>query len=92
MSLREFLKQLLIRSVNSVIGMPIWKQVLVRGSRTFLQSFLGLLPTATMYAQDFGMAALTAASLSVGPTVVAVGWNLLELLNRLDETRPELRA
>jgi hypothetical protein len=72
--------------------MTMWTQVLVRGARTFLQSFAGLLPVTSVSAPDFLQAAISAASLSVGPTVIAVVWNLVELLNKLDETRPELRA
>lgn len=75
------------------------KLVLVRVVRTYLQSLLGLL-TAGMAGGAAGMIPFTdfqdllvkSASLAIAPAVVSAIQNILEILTKLDETKPELRG
>jgi hypothetical protein len=76
--------------------------VLTRAARVYIQSLVGFL-TAVLTgaagaagvqipAGDFAHQLLTCASLAVAPTVMSVLMNVAELLAKLDETNPQLRA
>lgn len=69
--------------------------VLVRASRVFLQTLLGLLTAGlvtpkALPAQDFVHLLVLCASLSLAPAVVCILQNLVELLTRLDQSYPTL--
>lgn len=81
-----------------VKGMPVWKLLLVRVSRMYLQVFLGLLSLDGLGAvemsgpiRNWGMIEAAMVT-SLIPTLVAFAQNLLEYLTKLDVTNPELRA
>ncbi len=76
-----------------------FKLVLVRVVRTYLQSLLGLLTAGLAGGAagmipfaDFSDLLVKSASLAIAPTVVAAIQNVLEILAKLDETKPELRG
>jgi hypothetical protein len=84
-----------------VVSMPWWKIVLVRASRVYLQGLIGFLTANTSGATeavtgipmgDFGHQITVAASLAVAPAVLAVLMNVVELLARLDQSHPSMRA
>lgn len=84
-----------------VVSMPWWKIVLVRAGRVYLQGLLGFL-TANMTGAteavtgvpmgDFASKCAIAASLAVAPTVLSLIQNVIELLARMDQKSPQLRA
>lgn len=92
------------RQLNSVtvVSMPPWKIVLVRTTRVYLMTLVGLLTVTgtpfgsavglTLSAPDFFGWLLTCASVSVGPAVISLIQNAIELLAKLDATNPGLRA
>lgn len=70
-------------------------QILVRASRVFLQSVLGLLAAGTavsklLPAADFLHLLLLSASLSISITVICVIQNVIELLTKFDQSNPTL--
>lgn len=79
-------------------------QVLVRFSRTYLQGLVGFLllslaakPVAAglgvvVPVGDFWGAVQVAAGLALAPAVISLLQNLVELLAKLDESFPKLRA
>ena len=92
----------------TVITMGIWRQVGVRGLRSFLQNFVGYLLGAGIgvgaahAAESAGIippqamtmfTLLTAAFFaSIMPTIVSMLQNALEILTKMDASNPELRA
>lgn len=73
--------------------------VAVRVARTWLQSVLGLIPVALMTSTSdptpadlFLRALLTAASWAVGPAVICLLQNSVELLAAIDVKTPWMRA
>lgn len=77
---------------------PIWI-VFVRTTRVYLQTLLGLLlagglgtATNTLPVGDFWHLLRVSAGLSVASAVVCALQNALELLSRIDQSHPELRA
>jgi hypothetical protein len=85
-----------------MVLMAPWKIVAVRAARVYLQSLVGLLTTflsgaahaagVSTTAGDFYGMFLTCASLAVAPAVMSALTNTVELLNKWDETSPQLRA
>lgn len=85
----------------AVVWLTPLTAIAVRVLRTYIQSLVGFLIGLPVYqaaggtgipADTFVQAFITAASLAVAPAVVAFLMNALELLARLDERAPELRA
>lgn len=83
-----------------LVVVPAILQVLVRGLRTYLQSFLGFLgataigavPTDPVDPPALWQKIVLAAGLALAPTLVSVVQNLIELTARLDAQHPELRG
>lgn len=79
-------------------------QVLVRGGRTFFQSFVGFLIALTIGVPVLGSAGIavpidgaltiiiSAAGLSVMPTVISLAQNSLEMFTAFDSKFPKARA
>lgn len=92
-----------IAGINSdapvkVRGMPVWQLILVRITRMYLQTFLGLISLKGLgviemsgVIEDWTLisAALVAA---LAPTFIAFAQNALEFLTKIDVTNPALRA
>lgn len=76
--------------------------VLTRATRVYLMSLLAALalqgvtqvfdPANGMPVSQFLTVFINAASVAAGPAVVSALWNTVELLAKLDERAPELRA
>lgn len=84
-----------------IVPMKWWQIVLVRAARVYIQGLLTFLTTNVTGATtavtgvpvgDFGNSLLIAASLAVAPATGSVLMNILELLAKLDQTQPQLRA
>ena len=84
-----------------VIAMPGWQIVLIRALRVYLQGVLGFLTANTsglteavtgIPIGDFGNHLLIALSLAIAPATLSLLQNALELLAKLDQTRPTFRA
>lgn len=90
-----------------VVTQSWWAQVLIRVVRTYLQTVVGLLLGAgfgvaaahaaevvvpDMPAKGFIVLLLAAMSAAIGPAVVCLIHNAIEILTKLDVTNPELRA
>jgi hypothetical protein len=85
-----------------VITMTWYSQVGIRFLRTYLQSLLGFILAVGSGAAggvgihipvgDFGDLLLKSAGLAVAPAVVSLLQNSIEILSRLDVTKPEVRA
>jgi hypothetical protein len=85
-------------------AMTPFAQVLVRFARTYLQGLVGFLllglaakPTleglgVAVPVDDFFTALKVAAGLALAPAVIALLQNLIELLAKLDEKFPKMRA
>jgi len=92
------------KQLNSVtvVSMPPWKIVLVRATRVYLMTLVGLLTVTgtplgasvglSLAAPDFFSWLVTCASVSVAPAVISLIQNAAELLAKLDATNPTLRA
>ena len=85
----------------TVVAMPWWQIVGVRGLRVYLQGLVGFLTANTTGATealtgipvgDFGNQVVIAASLAVAPSVLSLLTNIIELLAKLDQSHPTLRA
>lgn len=78
--------------------MPWYRIVLVRAARVYVQSLIGGLTVtpaavaAGVLPAEFAFSLQNAALLAVGPAVMSVLQNAAELLARLDESHPQLRA
>jgi len=78
--------------------MPWYRIVAVRAGRVYVQSlisFLTLSPAAVaagVLPSAFGFSLQNAALLAIGPAVLSILQNTAELLARLDESHPQLRA
>lgn len=75
--------------------LPWWAMIGIRVARTYVQGLigflaLGLVGDATV--REFGPVLLHAASLAVAPAVIALAMNAAEVLSKLDQTQPQLRA
>ena len=76
--------------------------VLTRGARVYVQSLVGFLTAVmsgaagaagvTLSAGDFWGQFVTCAGLAIAPAVMSLLMNVAELLGKLDETVPQLRA
>lgn len=74
--------------------------VLTRVARVYVQSLVGMLglvmtgiaSDALITPNDFGGKLVMAAGFALAPSAITLLQNALELLTRLDESRPELRA
>ncbi len=87
-----------------VVTMSVWRQVAIRSLRAYVQNLLGfILAVGTgaaaasgvglnMPAANFGNLLLASAGLALGPTVICMLQNTLEILTKLDVTNPEIRA
>lgn len=85
-----------------IIVMPALLRMVVRGSRVYLQSLIGLLLLTTtpiagtlpepMVPADALTKIVTAAGMALFPAFVSLLWNGLELLNKVDEKLPEWRG
>lgn len=85
-----------------IIPMPWWKIVLVRAGRVYLMSVVGLLGSVgtgaaaasgmQMPVGDFSRLFLACAGASLGPAVISLLTNGAELLAKLDQSHPSLRA
>lgn len=94
-----------------VVPMSWWAQILVRVTRTYLQSVVGTITTLTagkavigatvsagaadamgLAIDQFGGVLLASASLAVMPAVICLITNLIEILTKLDTSRPGLRG
>lgn len=84
-----------------VVPMPWWQIVGVRAARVYIQGLLTFLTTNATGATtavtgvpigDFGNSFMIAASLAVAPAVGSVLMNVGELLAKLDQSHPTLRA
>lgn len=86
----------------AVIQLPWWQMIGVRALRVYLQSLLGFLTAATTgLAQqfgvqtpvgDFGHLFLSCAGLALAPAAFSLLQNSIELLTKLDTSKPQLRA
>ena len=84
-----------------VVTMPWWQIVGVRALRVYLQGLVGFLTAnATGATQavtgmpmgDFAHQLTVAISLSVAPAVLSLLLNSVELLSKIDQSHPTLRA
>lgn len=85
-----------------LIALSPLRIVLTRAARVYIQSLVGFLTAVltgaagsvgvNITAGNFGHQLLVCASLAVAPAVMSLLMNIAELLGKLDETRPELRA
>jgi hypothetical protein len=73
--------------------------VLVRVARVFLMSLVGFLGVSLagdlqtgLDVLEFGQRLHGAARLAVAPAAMSLIWNAIEMLNRWDVTRPEMRG
>jgi len=82
-----------------VRAMPVWKMILVRVTRVYLSTFLGLV-TATgtglitlqiPWAHEWGQIA-TALMAATAPAFLSLCHNAVDFLTAIDVHRPELRA
>jgi hypothetical protein len=87
-----------VRSVTFEFIAP-FKLVLVRVVRTYLQTLLGLLTagmaggaTGLLPFVDFQDLLVKSASLAIAPAVVSAIQNVLEVMAKWDESKPELRG
>lgn len=82
----------------SVVAMSVWRMILVRVCRVYLQVFLGLLGAEGMGIIDLGPAGeawvklQNVALISLAPACVSLMQNALEFLTRLDVNKPTWRA
>lgn len=86
----------------TVITMPPWKIVLVRAARVYIQTLvatigafltpLGSVLGVSLSATDFLHTMLTCAGIAVGPAIMSILMNCLELLKKWDESHPMMRA
>lgn len=78
--------------------LPAWRIILTRTLRVYLQSLLGMLSAAGLGAIPTGSQTdawhmiYHMLGLALFPAAFSFLQNSLELLNRLDETRPALRG
>lgn len=85
-----------------IVTMPWWQIILVRAARVYLMSVIGLLGSVgtgaaaasgvQMPVGDFTTLLVACLGASIGPAVVSILTNGAELLAKLDQTKPELRA
>jgi hypothetical protein len=85
-----------------IVWMTPVRIVLVRAARVYLQTLVGLLGTigtgitaglgVTLTAGDFWHTLVACASIAVAPAVMSILLNTAELLAKLDESNPGLRA
>lgn len=81
-----------------VIAMTALRQTLVRSARTYVMSLTGLLSAGGtgldkgVLPNEFGPLLWTCAGMALAPTVMSLLINFGELLARLDESHPQLRA
>jgi hypothetical protein len=82
----------------TVIPMTALKQTLVRAARTYVMSLSGLLLAGGIGADqgvlpnEFGLLLWTCAGMALAPTVMSILANAAELLARIDEQFPQMRA
>ena len=81
-----------------VVAMPWWQIVLIRTARVYLQGLMGFLTVgatgldAGIMPNDFLGMMLTAAKFAIAPAAFTLLQNAMELLMKLDVSRPTLRA
>ncbi len=84
-----------------VVAMPWWQIVGVRALRVYLQGLVGFLTANTSGATeaitgmpmgDFWHQLLMAMSLAAAPAALSLIMNVTELLAKLDQSHPTLRA
>ena len=81
-----------------VLAMPIWKMVLVRVTRGYLQVVVGLLTADGIGAVELAKGGtfwphlLSAATIALAPAAFSLLQNALEFLTELDVKKPGLRA
>jgi hypothetical protein len=81
-----------------VIPMTMVKQTFVRALRTYVMSLSGLLLAGGIGADQgvlpdrFGSLLWACAGMALAPTVMSVLTNMAELLARIDESFPQMRA
>lgn len=79
--------------------LPWYAMIGIRVARLAIFTVLGNLGAGALTGtigpvplHDFGDALKLALNVSVGPIVVSLLWNGLEILQKWDQTKPELRA
>lgn len=83
---------------TAVESMPVWRMLLVRVARAYVESVLGLLTLDGFGAIEFASAAgffphlYVAAQLALGPAAYSLILNGYEYLKKLDVTAPQWRA
>lgn len=84
-----------------IISMPWYRIVLVRAGRVYVQGLIGFLTANTSGATeavtgipmgDFKDKLIIALSLAIAPAVLSLLQNTGELLAKLDQSHPKLRA
>ena len=80
-----------------VVQLPWWQMIGVRALRVYLQSLVGLLGAAALGgldvpAADFADKLWVCAGLAIAPACISLLQNSLEILTKLDTSRPQLRA
>jgi hypothetical protein len=84
-----------------VVAIPEWRQILIRAVRVYLMALIGFFGITAepdianainvhLHVADFAEKFLTAASIAVGPAVISLIWNTIELLGKFDN--PKARA
>lgn len=75
--------------------LPWWAMIAIRVARTYIQGLIGFLVAGLVgdpTARDFSLVFLHAASLALAPAVMSLLMNAVEVLSKLDQTQPQLRA
>jgi len=85
-----------------IVTMTWYGQVGIRVLRTYLQSLVGFILAVgsgaaggvgiTIQVGDFGDLLLKSAGLAVAPAVMSLLQNSIEILSKLDQTNPQVRA
>lgn len=81
-----------------VVAMTAVAQIIVRATRTYLMTLIGLLSAGGIgldkgaLPDTFGALMWTSAGMALAPAVMSVLVNLGELLLKIDQRLPELRA
>lgn len=79
------------RAIVQIVAMPWWQIIGVRVARVYLMTVVGLLgggATGVISSIDLKTAFLGA----IGAAVISMLVNSIELLARLDQTNPQIRA
>ena len=85
-----------------IIALPPWKITLIRCARVYLQALVGFMIASgtgaaaaigvTMPVGSFVQLLVVSASMAVAPAAISLIQNVIELLAKIDETVPTIRA